>query len=370
MADRVKFINKDQTRFYAELKSRVENYFAENRISEHANGTMVFKTIVMLALYFVPYALILSGTANIWVMWLSTAVMGFGLAGIGMSVMHDANHGAYSSNSAMNRFIGYVLNLVGADCSNWKIQHNILHHTYTNIYGHDEDINNKVGARFSPHGKYKPFQRFQVVYVFALYALMTAYWVLLKDFLQYFGYAKRGIDGETKRSRVKKLLVILSWKAFYIFYMFVLPTLLLDIAFWQVLAGFMTLHVVGGLVLSVVFQLAHVVEGTSFPAPDANNNIENEWAIHQLQTTADFSRNSRLITFYVGGLNFQTEHHLFPKVCHVHYPKIAPIVKQTAEEFGIPYLYYPNIRTALASHVRMLKKLGRNEIHHLIHEMG
>jgi len=360
MNTKVTFVNKDQTKFYSTLKQRVDAYFSENNISPHANGAMVIKTVFMLCLYFIPYALILSGMLPLWGMWLCTLVMGLGLAGIGMSVMHDANHGAYSSVEKVNKIMGWSLNLVGGDANNWKIQHNILHHTYTNIHGHDIDVNDKTLMRFSPRGKYKPIQYFQVVYAFFFYAQMTFYWATGKDFVQYVQFT-RARHRNGKNDRLRHFAVIIFWKLFYYFYIIALPLMLLDITWWQALIGFCTLHFVAGVVLSVVFQLAHIVEGTSFPAPDENGNIENEWAIHQLHTTADFAGNNRLLTFYVGGLNYQAVHHLFPRVCHIHYPQIARIVKKTAHEFGIPYLYNHSLFSALLSHIRILKRLGRQQ---------
>lgn len=359
---KIKFTNKDKTQFFNILKQRVDNYFIENNISQHANGLMVFKTIVMLSLYFVPYALIMTNTLGVTGVWLCYLTMGFGLAGIGMSVMHDANHGAYSSRPFINQFVSLSLTLVGGDNKNWKTQHNILHHTYTNIHGHDRDIDNKVIMRFSPAGKYKKIQRFQVFYVFVFYSIMTLYWTTAKDFVQYYQFIKEGHNREGKKDQVISLLKIIFWKAVYITYIIVLPVLFLDIAWWQVLLGFLFLHLVAGLILSVVFQLAHVVEDTTFPVPDANGNIENEWAIHQLETTADFAKNSPLITFYVGGLNYQAIHHLFPRVCHVHYPAIAPIVEKTAKEFGVPYIYNETFMKALISHMRIISKLGKNDV--------
>ncbi len=360
MAQKVTFVNKDKTKFYATLKQRVDEYFTGNNISPHANGAMVFKTIFMLSLYFIPYFIIMTLPISVGMMWLCTAVMGLGLAGIGMSVMHDANHGAYSDKETVNTILGYTLNLVGGDANNWKVQHNILHHTYTNIYGHDIDVGDKTLMRFSPHGKYKPVQYFQMFYAMFFYSLMTFYWTTGKDFVQYVQFTREHHRGKLAWT----FFLIIFWKVVYFIYIIVLPLKLLDVTWWQVAIGYCTLHFVAGFVLSVVFQLAHVVEGASFPQPDANGNIENEWAIHQMHTTADFARDNRLITFYVGGLNYQVEHHLFPRVCHVHYPKINAIVQQTAAEFCVPYLYNPSFLGALASHLRLLKKLGRKEALH------
>ncbi|MGZ6539760.1 MAG: fatty acid desaturase family protein, partial [Bacteroidia bacterium] len=330
---KIKFINRDKTQFYATLKARVDSYFSENNISQHANASMVVKTIVMLSLYFVPYTLIWTQGFGLLGMWLCTCVMGLGLAGIGMSVMHDANHDAYSANPFINKLVAQALTIVGGDNRNWRTQHNVLHHTYTNIYGHDRDIDNKVIMRFSPDGNYKKVQRFQVVYVFFFYSIMSLYWTTAKDFVQYFQFNNQGQHRDSGSQKFVTLIKLIFWKAVYFTYMFVLPMMFLHLSFLQILVGFITLHTIAGLILSIVFQLAHVVEEAKFPTPDEKGNIQNEWAIHQMETTADFSRGSWLITYYVGGLNYQTEHHLFPRICHVHYPKIAPIVEATAKEF-------------------------------------
>ena len=358
---KIKFINKDKTLFFNTLKERVDNYFKENNISQHANFTMVFKTLFMLSLYFIPYVLIITQGYSTLGMWLCSLIMGLGLAGIGMSVMHAANHGAYSSNMNINKFLSLSLSIVGGDNKNWKTQHNFLHHTYTNIYNHDKDIDNKIIMRFSPAGEYKKIQKFQVFYVFVFYSIMSLYWTTAKDFVQYFQFIKEGHNRESKAARVKSFITILVWKAVYWGYIIVLPTILLDLNLGQVLLGFLSLHMVAGLILSIVFQLAHVVEDTQFPMPNKDGGVENEWAIHQLNTTADFARDNALITFYVGGLNFQAIHHLFPQICHVHYPKIAPIIEQTAKEFDVPYLCNESIGSAFLSHMRVISKLGKNE---------
>ena len=355
---KIKFINKNKTHFYNTLKDRVDNYFAENHISKNANITMVSKTVVMLLLYFVPLIIIYSQLLGLLGMWLCSAIMGIGLAGIGMGIMHDANHDAYSSNITLNKIIAFALTLGGGDNRNWKIQHNILHHTYTNIYEYDKDIDNKVIMRFSPAGKRKAIQKFQAFYVFFFYAIMTLYWTTAKDFVQYFQF--KGLNQDSKTQRFISFIKLLFWKLVYFTYIIVLPITVLHIPWQYVLIGFLTLHTIAGLILSIVFQLAHVVSGTKFPIPDEKGNIENEWAIHQMETTADFSRGSKIITYYVGGLNYQIEHHLFPRICHIHYPKIAPIVEATAKEFGIPYIYNETIGKAFKSHMKVISELGHS----------
>ncbi len=361
MKQKIRFVNKDKTKFFETLKQRVDQYFVDNHISPHANSTMVIKSIVMLAMYFVPYVLIVTQHYSLFGMWICTLVMGLGLAGVGMCIMHDANHGAYSSKPFANRMMALSLSLVGGDNNNWKTQHNFLHHTYTNITGYDKDIDDKVIMRFSPNGKYHRIQKFQIIYVFFFYSIMTLYWTTIKDFIQYFQFIKEGHTRANTSSKIKAMATILFWKIIFFAYAFAVPIMYLHLSFGQVFVGYLSLHIVAGIVLSVVFQLAHVVENTIFPKPDDKGNIENEWAIHQLQTTADFARHNPVITFYVGGLNFQAIHHLFPNICHVHYPNIRPIVEQTAKEFGVPYLYNQTFWKAFASHLRVISELGKKD---------
>src|SRR5690606_26213854 len=262
--------------------------------------------------------------------------MGIAIAGIGLSVMHDANHGAYSNKKWVNNLFGYALNLIGGNAFNWKIQHNVLHHTYTNIHDVDEDISPRGVLRMTPHSDWKFFHRFQHLYAWVIYGLMTIVWVLAKDFARINKYHKDGLFKKQRASFRQEWIILIATKVLYVAYVFVLPVIILPLAWWQILIGILMMHYIAGFILAIIFQPAHVSEGTEYPLPDENGSMENNWAIHQLLTTTNFANNSRAFSWYVGGLNFQVEHHLFPNICHVHYRNISPIVKQTAEEFGIP----------------------------------
>jgi linoleoyl-CoA desaturase len=285
--------------------------------------------------------------------------MGLGLAGIGMGVMHDANHGAYSSNKKINFIVGQTLNLLGGYVDNWKMQHNILHHTYTNIVEMDDDIKDRIALRFSPHTSVKAFHRIQYFYAFALYGLLTLYWAFFKDFVQFVQFKESGVYANSDSNSFITLLKIIAVKIFYFFVFLVAPTLIFGVPFLEIILGFIIMHFFASVILSTIFQLAHTVEGTSHPLPSEQGTIENHWAIHQLNTTCNFSRNNKFLSWYLGGLNYQVEHHLFPKICHVHYPDIASIVKETAEEFGIPYLENETFKEALYSHILTLKRFGK-----------
>ena len=152
--------------------------------------------------------------------------------------------------------------------------------------------------------------------------------------------------------------MLIASKLFYISYIFVLPAVLLPLTGLQIFLGFVIMHYIGGFILAIIFQPAHVIDGTEYPMPDAEGKMENSWAVHQLLTTTNFANNNRVLNWYVGGLNFQVEHHLFPNICHVHYRKISPIVQRTAAEFGLPYKSEPTFIGAIIGHARLLKQLG------------
>ncbi|QRR03264.1 fatty acid desaturase family protein [Dyadobacter sandarakinus] len=356
--EKIKFAAPVKSQFFPTLKKRVDQYFVENNTSRYANKTMVIKTVVLLSIYILPFIVILVAAPSFWVSMLLWLVMGVGISGIGMSVMHDANHGAISQNPVINKWMGYTINLAGAGVMNWKLQHNILHHTYTNVADLDEDIRDRGVVKLSPHGKPGLFNRFQWLYAFFFYGILTLYWVLLKDFIQYGQFIESGVNRQSKAENRRMLIGLIVMKVVYLGFFLAVPVFIFDLDFTHILAGFLLMHFAAGLVLTIIFQLAHSVEGTEHPLPNEAGVIEKDWAIHQLETTVNFSPRNKWLSWYIGGLNFQIEHHLFPKICHVHYPQIAPIVKETAREFGLHYLENESFLDALHSHIRSLKRFG------------
>lgn len=349
--------------FVATLNSRVNDYFKTHNISRHANTEMVVKTIFMFGLYVIPYLLIVTSTltSGLWLVVLMI-IMGFGLAGIGLSVMHDANHGAYSKKAWINTAIGYSINFVGATAFNWKMQHNVLHHTYTNIHEEDEDISPRGVLRLNPHSKWNFIHRYQFIYAWFLYGLMTLVWMVTKDFIRLARYQRNGLVKKHKANLIREWAILIGTKLFYAGYIIIIPLTVTSLVWWQVLLGFLIMHYLAGFLLAIIFQPAHVIEGTQFPLPDNNNSLDHNWAVHQLLTTTNFANKCRWFSWYVGGLNFQIEHHLFPHICHVHYHKISNIVKNTTQEFGLPYQSADTFIGALAGHMRQLKMLGRKPV--------
>ncbi|MCB9364832.1 MAG: acyl-CoA desaturase [Flavobacteriales bacterium] len=358
----IKFNTKNQPEFVKELRNRVNNYFKENKISKYANTNMVIKTVFMLSLYFIPYFLILFNiTSNSWITLSLWLFMGIGMAGIGFSIMHDANHGAYSKNKTVNKYLGFLINLIGGSSVNWKIQHNVLHHTYTNIHEHDEDMGDGGLMRFSYHQKRLKAHRFQQFYAWFLYSLITVSWSIKKDFIQLERYNKKDFIKTQNITYSKAKTRLIFAKIFYLSYVLVLPLIFSTQAWWVTILFYLAMHLVCGFVISIIFQLAHIVSETEFPLPSNQGSMENNFAVHQLYTTANFAKNNRILSWFIGGLNFQIEHHLFPNICHIHYRKISSIVKQTAKEYNVPYHGENSLFKALYSHGKLLSHLGKND---------
>lgn len=357
----VKFNVGDRPEFFKELKIRINRHFKENNISRYANSNMVFKTAFMLILYFSPMILMYTGTIKlVWVSYMLWGLMGLGMSGIGLSIMHDANHGSYSRNKTINRILGFTLNFLGAYHINWKIQHNVLHHTFTNIHDFDEDIDKGV-MRFSPTQDRKGIFKYQIFYAPFFYALMTIYWLIAKDFELIFRYKKKNLLKAQGLTLGKGLLHIIFHKVWYLIMIVAIPIFTMPIAWVHVVLGFLLMHFISGFILAMVFQPAHITENTSFYKVDENSSVENNWAIHQMHTTSNYGNGSLLFSWFIGGINFQIEHHLFPNICHIHYPQISKIVKATAEEYNVPYYSHKTFLDALRSHFTVINKLGTGQ---------
>lgn len=353
--------NTQNRQFYMTLKKRVDEYFKTNNISKFGNYKMVIKSIAMFIIFLGPYAILLSNVftngyiqLGLWIM------MGVGMSGVGLSIMHDANHGSYSKNHKINKMMSYSMTLIGGSSLNWQLQHNNLHHTFTNIEGHDEDIAPLGFLRFSPHAEYRKIHKFQFLYAWFFYGLMTLMWAFTKDFSQLIRYNKMGLLKGHHTTFKAELFKLSLHKVIYHGYSLVLPLIFVDAPWWQIVIGFVAMHFTCGLILALIFQPAHVVEETEFPTPVGDSHqMQDDWASHQLKTTANFAPKNWLLSWFVGGLNYQVEHHLFPNICHVHYKKIAPIIKETAKEFNLPYHSKSTFIGALVSHAKLLYQLGR-----------
>lgn len=358
MVNKLKF-SKSKSPFFATIRNRVDQYFIDEKLSKHANWLMWLKALFFLSGFFITYFVILADVLNVYAMISLALLLGVFSAFVGFNICHDAIHGSYSPNKHINSLFSYLFHFVGANPYMWNLTHNIVHHTYTNISGHDEDLEIAPGLiRLSTDVPVNRLHRYQHWYAFALYSLASISWVFRKDFKKFF---QRQIGQILNKHPKIEYFNLFFFKALYLLLFIGVPIMLIDGPWWHVIIGFLVMHAAQGFTMGLVFQLAHVVEGTDFPLPDSSGNIEEAWAEHQMRTTANFAGNSALAAFFLGGLNRQIEHHLFPKVCHIHYTKIGKIVKQTANEFGIPYIENPTFLSALRSHFRMLKRFSVQE---------
>jgi linoleoyl-CoA desaturase len=354
----IKFSDKHNEEFYKVLRNRVKDYFKTSGKTRFGNASMVVKTIFMFALYFVPIALLLTVVESSWLAFLMWVLMGFGMAGIGLSVMHDANHGAYSKNARVNKWVGYIIHTIGGSDINWRIQHNVLHHTFTNVDGMDEDIDPGKVMRFSPNAPRLKGHKYQHIYAWFLYGLMTMMWFTVKDYKQVIRYEKMDLLKTQGISFRKALTGIIISKTLYVLGVFGLPLIFSPVPWYITLLGFLSMHFIAGFWLGIIFQPAHVVPSSNYPKPDDSGNIEADWAVSQLFNTANFAPGAKLLSWYVGGLNYQVEHHLFPNICHVHYKNISKIVRDTAAEYRLPYNSFKTFGMALKEHGKMLYNLG------------
>ena len=343
--------------FYQSLKSSVEEYFFENKIKKTGDWRLYIKTITLVTTALVCYSFLMFAGLQNWQALLICVVFGISLASIGFSVMHDANHGSYSTNTKLNDFLGLSLNALGASSYLWKQKHNIIHHTYTNVDGIDDDIAKSPIIRHCESQKWVPAHKVQYLYLLPVYALSTIFWIYIMDFTKYFSH--KIFTTDAWKMTTKNHIIFWATKILYVIFYIVLPIMVWGVLPW--LVGYLVLNAVMGLILSLVFQLAHVVENTEFEhvALDETKQIESAWAECQMRTTANFAMGNKVISWFVGGLNYQIEHHLFPRISHVHYPEISKIVMQKAKEFNLPYNKYNTMSEAVASHFRVMKQLGK-----------
>lgn len=353
---RVTFSNK-QPLFYQSLKEEVDAYFTAQNRKKTGDWRLYIKTLILISTAGLIYGSLMLLPVPGWIALLSCVLLGFTLACIGFSVMHDANHGSYSTKTWVNNLLGLTINAMGASSYFWKQKHNIIHHTYTNVDGLDDDIAKSPIIRQCKSQRWVPAHRIQHLYLLPVYALSTLFWIFTMDFKKYF--TRKIYTTDAWKMGPWNHVVFWLTKIGYVIFYIVLPIKVWGFLPW--LAGYLLLNAAMGLTLSIVFQLAHVVENTEFEtvALDEDKQIDTAWAEHELRTTSNFAMNNAWISWLVGGLNFQIEHHLFPRISHVHYPAISQIVRRKCQEFNLPYNHYDSLREAVGSHFRVMRELGR-----------
>lgn len=358
----IKFIprDKNQNDFAKELTKRIRSYFKETKQTTFGGYRMVLKALLVIGIYLAPFILVLTVNMSPWFALLMMVVMGIGEAGIGMGVMHDAAHGSFSRYKWVNNLMANTMLLMGSNLTNWKIQHNVLHHTYPNVHEWDRDIDSKALKLTTHSEQHQKVYRYQHIFGPFLYSLMTIARFIM-DPWHLREYKAMGALQMTKVNFKREMTMLIITKLLYLAVFVGLPLIFTPFAWWQILIGFFVMHAVASMIMGSVFQMAHILEDLEEPLPNENGEIHNQYYVHQLETTADFGRRYGLFSWYVGGLNFQVEHHLFPHISHVHYPKLSEIVRKTAQEFNQPYHCEKSAISAFRSHLRRLKQLGSKQ---------
>jgi len=350
----VKFAKRVGDDFLAVARERVAAEFRRRKLSPNANHEMILKTLMVFSLYALCVVGIYSNYFQAGVLLGIYAFLGYVCSLHGLNVAHDALHGSYFRSPILNKILGYAFDCNCTSSFIWRLSHNTHHHIYTNIPGLDFDIDKGSVLRFQPTDPLYKYHYWQNWYALPIYCLTSLNWGFYSDIIWMIKeYRKGGVpNGE--------FVLFFLLKVVHPFFLMVLPIFLLSVSWWVPIVGYLILHMISGVTSAIVFQLAHLVEGVEFVGVDQKGGLPYDWALHEMSTTANFATKSRLVTFLVGGLNFQVEHHLFPEICHVHYFWIADIVRRTAEDFNFPYKENLTFSDAVVSHFRTLKKLGRH----------
>jgi linoleoyl-CoA desaturase len=350
---------KGSNPFFQVLKERVDRYFIENKLHPAGNEKLLRKGIVQVVCAITVYVLLVFFTPSIAISITLCIVLGTSLAVIGFNVMHEGGHQTFSRHSWLNNASAFALNMLGGNAYYWKIKHNINHHTYTNIEGMDSDIDVKPFMRLHHDQPWRWYHRFQYIYWVLLYAVSYLAWVFYEDFQKYFS-GRISLNSDRKPMPLKEHFIFWLTKITYVLVYVVIPIIFAGWIGW--LTGFAIVTLVCGLVTSIVFQLAHVVEGTEFHTIERSKEVKYEWAIHQMVSTSNFATGSRILHWLLGGLNFQVEHHLFPRISHIHYPIINMFVKDVCREYKVVYNEHMSMFKAISSHIVLLRRLGRNPL--------
>lgn len=350
--------NKDQ--FSTVLRKRMNDYFKQNNISRYGNWEMYLKTALAAIFWSTTYYFILNSPEvgiGKWGVFALFVFLGFINIFIAFNISHDACHNAYSSKPWVNQLMSYSLDFVGGNSYLFRQMHNV-HHAFVNIHGIDVTMETHGLFRFTPHEKWLWYHRFQHIYTPILYMLAGVQWSILKDFKWFFLEDSIGNNKNIKHP-AKEYLILFITKAIYFGLTLGLPMYFLPYSPGFIILCWFGLQIPSSLTFALIFQATHVYEGTHYPMPDEEGNIENNYAIHVVETTADFSRQSRIGNFLMGAINIHVIHHILPGICHVHYPKLTKILIKTCDDFGLKYKEHMTFPQAMKSHIKMLHTLSK-----------
>ena len=335
------------------LRRRLERFFADQNMSPKADSTMWVKIAAGLTVLLGSWIVIYALRPDSWRFVALFVLGGLAQAFLLLNIAHDSNHNAISKVPAVNKVLNYVFDMCGINSYMWRLLHHRGHHSCINVHGEDDALTGRGIFRFTPHEPRAPLHRFQHIYALFVYALFSLDYVFFRDF-QCFFFSTHEYLRRTKHAR-REYAILFAGKGFYLAYMLVFPVVVLGKSPLLVVGAFLLVHLVVGLSVTLVFQTTHTIDSTYFPAD--RSEFDNG-VYHIFATTADYATENPLVGWLAGGLNHHIVHHLCPFVCHTHYAPLTRIVKQTAEEFGIPYRQHPTMTRAIRHHLILLKQLG------------
>jgi linoleoyl-CoA desaturase len=340
--------------FYRILHKRVFDSFGGNSI--HANGWMWMKIIFYFTFFLLSYGALFFTGGNTIAFIILFLVNGLLMLGIIFNVAHDAAHNTLSPHKRLNKILYYTsFTLLGNNPFVWKKYHIESHHLYTNVEGSDIDVIKNAFIRLNDDDAYKPHHRYQQYYAPLLYIFYSLNFVIVRDIAALFGRKDRTI---VLALPLREKLFYAFYKLVYFSYALIIPLLFCAPHWTIILVAFFGSHFLNSLIICSVLACNHQVDETSHTSPPVNGKLDKSWASHQMEANLDYNPESRMLNFLVGGFNAHTVHHLFPGVCHIHYPKLIPIIRQTAKEHGIHYNETTYLK-AMRSHFRFLEKMGK-----------
>jgi len=344
--------NANDTKFLNELRIRVNAYFKCNELHKTANRKASIKALVLLAIYFAATISIFTASSFAQLLF-AYAIVGMSTIFVALNLAHDAAHNTFAKSKKINNLLLYTFDMLGASGYMWRLKHVFSHHPHVNIPDMDGDIKQSKLVRIFPNAPRLSLHKYQHYYMPILYMFYTLIWLLVRDFRDYFD---TDISGKQNLRHTKKEYIkLFMGKTLFFGRMLILPYWLLPFSFGQIFLGFLCFHFVASLTVALPLVSAHVGEHAQYPEPDVEGNMPSSWVRHQLVTTTDFATNSPVVTHLFGGFNHHVVHHLFPTICHIHYPKLTKILKETCKEFDMPYASNPSLPHAIWSHLKFLR---------------
>jgi linoleoyl-CoA desaturase len=342
--------------FLRETRQEVDAYLASPGVTSAGRRRLYLKAPIAIGVLALSWALLIFFDPGALLTAICLLGVAFGAMLAAFAVHHDANHGSYFGQKRHNHLLGWTSDaLLGFPSHIWRVKHNVAHHTYTNVDGWDDDIDQQPMLRLMPSQPSRPWFRFQHFYVWPIYGFMTMR-------MHFFADVGALIDGKVGQSAIR---VPRGWYLFgyiagrLVFFTWTLVIPMFFYPWWIVLIAYLAFSLVTSFVVALTFQLAHCVEEATFSTAEEVQADPRSWAVHEVEATVDFCPNNRFMTWFLGGLNFQIEHHLFPSVPHTHYPAIAAIVRRKAEAHGVRYSVHETLGAAIGSHARHLRRMGQ-----------